>query len=61
MNKMLGQYDPGGPTGAPRNASGRMDPRENLRVMAYLLSGADLDGKVEVDYSLLQTAQLLIS
>jgi hypothetical protein len=29
--------------------------------MAYLLSGADLDGKVEVDYGFLETAELLIS
>jgi hypothetical protein len=62
MNKMLGQYDPVGPPGiTPKYYFWESGPSGNLRVVAYLLSGADLDGKVEVDYGLLQTAQLLIS
>jgi hypothetical protein len=61
MNKMLGQYDPVGPTGITPKCFWESGPSGNLIVAAYLLSGADLDGKVEVDYGLLQTAQLLIS
>jgi hypothetical protein len=56
MNKMFDQYD----LETPQNASGVVDPRKNHWEMAYLLSGADLDGKIEVDYGFLQTAQLLI-